>query len=263
MSTVEKAFELLGHFSRERPEIGLSEFQRLSGRDKATTYRYLTALTRTGLLEKVEETQRYRIGATVLRLAHQREISVPRRASVRLVLPRLAEATGETAHASVLEGEQLLTLAHHESSMHSTRVVMDETVLPLHATGSGLAVLAFSPPELMRAALRSLRRYTEATPADEAALRAAVARARETGFGNIRDGFEAGVHGIATPLFDAAGRVAGAVAVATVSGRMTDELHRKIRVELVDAARQITSSWGGTVPKELRLAWTASLGIND
>lgn len=259
MSTIEKAMELLNFFTVGRPEIGLSEFKRLTGRDKATTFRHLSALVSVGLLEKNALTQKYRIGPAVLRLAHQREVSMPRRAGVRLVLPELAEATGETAHASVLEGDQLFTLAHHESSAHSTRVVMHDPVLPLHATGSGIAVLAFAGDDLVRSALASMRRYTQYTLTDEAALQRALDFARSQGFGASRDAFEDGVHGIAAPLFAAGGAVAGAVAVATVSSRMNSDLERKIRSELALAARRISTSWGGSVPVELDRIWTSAL----
>lgn len=259
MSTIAKAMELLNQFSIERPEIGLAEFQRLMKRDKATTYRHLSALVSAGLLEKHPDTQKYRIGAAVLRLAHQREVTMPRRAGVRLVLPGLAEATGETAHATLLEGSELITLAHHESTMHSTRVVMHEAMLPLHATASGMAVLAYAGEPLMKAAIRAMRRFTEHTHGDEDTLRAHVAKARETGFGVSQDGFEAGVHGIAAPLFDASGKVAGAVAVASLSSRMIPELGATIRRELAQAARRITTSWGGTVPQELEIAWAETL----
>ena len=101
MSTIAKAMELLDFFSLERPEIGLSDFHRLAGRDKATTFRHLTALESAGLLEQNPTTRAYRIGPAVLRLAHMREITLPRRAGLRIALPRLAEVTGETGHAFV------------------------------------------------------------------------------------------------------------------------------------------------------------------
>ncbi|MEZ5870443.1 MAG: IclR family transcriptional regulator [Nitratireductor sp.] len=255
MSTVEKAMELLNHFSLDRPEIGLSEFHRLLKRDKATTFRHLKALQNVGLLEQDEETQRYRIGPAVLRLAHQREITMPRRAGVRAVLPQLAAATGETAHASLFEGAQLLTLAHHEASLHSNRVVMNDAILPLHATGSGHVVLAFGDDNLRKLAISKMTRFTEHTVVSEEQLAIQLESTRRTGFGVSIEGYESGVHGIAAPLFDHSGKVAGSVAVACVASRMTPELESTIKQELVSAATRITRSWGGTIPDALEHAW--------
>jgi DNA-binding IclR family transcriptional regulator len=255
MSTIGKAMELLGHFSPLRTEIGLSEFQRLIGRDKATVHRHLTALESAGLLEQDRRSRRYRIGPAVLRLAALREAALPRRAGTTAALAALSEATGETAHASILEGDRLATLAQHESAAHATRVVISEAVLPLHATASGLAVLAFGGADLRAAAERRLERFTAATPCDPAALAQAVEAARATGFGLSREGYEAGVHGMAVPIFDGGGTGAGAVAVASMASRMTPALERRIRTALVDAGRAITAAWGGIVPEELERVW--------
>lgn len=259
MSTVSKAIDLLSWFSAERAEIGLAEFQRLTGRDKATTYRYLTALETSALLEQDPITRAYRMGPAVLRLAHIREVTVPRRAGVRMVLPALAEATGETAHASILQGSTLITLADHSSGKHSARVVLDNAVLPLHATASGLAVLAFTESAVRNKHLKNLVRYTDFTPTTRKELEAAFAVVYDTGFGISDQGFEEGVYGISAPLFDSSNQVAGAVAVASVSARVTDDLISVIKRELVDAARKITRSWGGNVPEQLDAVWSNTL----
>lgn len=259
MSVIHKAVELLSFFSPDRPEIGLSEFRALAGRDKATVYRHLEALESVGLLEQVPQTRAYRIGPAVLRLAHLRELTTPRRAGALAVLPRLADATGETAHVSLLDGLQLRQLVHLESTRHSTRVVMENETYPLHATASGTVVLAFGPPALRRHAEAALTRFTDATPTTPAALAAAVDRARATGFGVSAEGFEHGVHGIAAPVFDQSGAVAGAVSVASVAARVTPEAEHLIRAHLVQAASAITKSWGGAVPPTLEAAWAATL----
>ena len=255
MSTTDKALELLRLFTLDRPEIGLSDICRLAGRDKATAFRHLSALESSGLLEKVADSRRYRIGPFVLRLAQLRERSVPRRESVRPVLAHLAEVTGETAHVSLLQDGELVTLAHHEPRAHANRVAIHERALPLHATASGNAVLAFADDEQRAALGGDLRAFTDHTAATESALDQSLSEARRTGFGISDQGFELGVTGIAAPLFDDSGRVAGSVAVASVSARITPELVARIRRELQQAARTITETWGGTIPDSLTAAW--------
>jgi len=259
VSTVSKAIELLSWFSAERAQIGLAEFQRLTGRDKATTYRYLCALEETGLLEQDQTTRAYRMGPAVLRFAHVREVTVPRRAGVRLVLPQLAEATGELAHASILQGNSLVALTDHASTRYSARVVLTEPELPLHATGSGHAVLAFGEPALLKATLRKLKRHTQNTATNQADLNKTLQAVRETGFGIGNQTYEEGVYGIGVPLFDSSNSVAGAVAVASVATRMNDESIAIIKCELISAARQITHSWGGVVPEALDELWSDTL----
>lgn len=257
MSTVTKAVDLLNFFSAERAEIRLADFQRLTGRDKTTTYRHLSALESTGLLEQDATTRAYRIGPAVLRFSHIREVTVPRRAGVRMVLPGLAEVTGETAHASILQGNTLVTLADHASARHSARVVLDNAVLPFHATASGMAVLAFADDKLKQHAFEQAEAFTDQTVVDPTQLDALLHRVRTTGFSEVESSFEKGVLGIAVPLFDSSHKVAGSVAVASVASRVDDALVQLIKRELLTAARSISTSWGGTIPTQLESVWSS------
>ncbi len=258
MSTVCKAIDLLGWLSEQRAEIGLAEFQRLTGRDKATTYRYLCALEESGLLEQNPDSRAYRMGPAVLRLAHVRETTVPRRAGAEQVLMQLADATSELAHASILQGSTLIPLADHCSTRHSARVVLSEPELPLHATASGLAVLAYADPALVKMAEKKIKRYTDNTTISKKALHEKLQSVRDIGFGVADQSYEEGVYGIGVPLFDPSNAVAGAVAVASVATRINEQKIIAIKQELIAAARLITHSWGGVVPDALDHLWCSS-----
>ena len=75
MNSVDRALGLLRHFSVQTPEYGLSALARVSGNDKTTTLRCLTALERNGIVEQHPETKKYRIGFAPLHLSRIREKS--------------------------------------------------------------------------------------------------------------------------------------------------------------------------------------------
>lgn len=259
MSTISRAVDLLNLFNTEVSELGLSEICRRVNRDKATCHRHLTSLVEVGMLEQDPLSRRYRIGAAVLRWAAIREANTPRKASALGPLSVVAEATGELAHVTILDGVKLLNLASHDPARHGTRVVIDDLEMPLNATASGQAVLAFGRPELMGQVADGFQTYTAKTITDETALETALLEARRTGFGVSNQGFEVGVIGIAAPVFNAAKYATGAIAVATVAGRMSAELEAKIKTELIAAARFLTLQWGGCVPTSLDLIWQGYL----
>ena len=250
MGTVTKALELLDLFSRARPLIGLSELARLAELNKATCFRLVTELADYGLLEQVGTAREYRLGPTVLRLSALREAHVPMRDAAMPVLQGLAQTTGETAHMSLLLGTILRPLAVAYSTAHSTRVSIEDTdALPFHATSSGLAVLAFQPESfLARIIAGPLPALTPQTETDPARLRQKLTAIRAAGIAESAGGFEADVHSLALPLFDALGRCSGAVAVAGLSSRMTESQIHLIRASLLRAGVQITQFWGGTAP---------------
>ncbi|WP_425039748.1 IclR family transcriptional regulator [Primorskyibacter sp. S187A] len=259
MSSTAKALTLLSHFSATRPEIGLSQLCRIAGRDKATTYRHLQALEAAGFVEQNPATKHYRIGPVVMQLAQVREATVPRKEGAIPVLTALADATGETAHVTVLSGATLYGLCERESPLHGIRAVVDLNVFPLHATASGLCALAFGPPNLLEEAMGNPVRFTEQTPTTRSDLATRVEHIRKTGFGCASGTYEDEIHGLATPVFDHSGQLAGAVAVACVASRLSADLEQLIKSELIRAARDITRNWGGAIPAALEATWARTM----
>ncbi len=254
MGTVSKALSLLTYFSRTRSHIGLSELSRLSGLNKATVHRLMSDLQEQGFVEQAESGREYRLGVAFLRLAALREAAVPMREIAQTVLSELAEATGETAHVSLLQGQTLSTLAYVYSLQHGTRVTMEDAeVLPLHATSSGLSVLAFSPPAFVEAALAEpLEARTANTETDPERLRVTLAQVRQDGIAESIANFEDDVHTHAMPLFDARQVCIGALAVAAPVSRMDSTLRASIRSNLRQAAPRLTRSTGGFLPPSFR-----------
>lgn len=201
-------------------------------------------------------TKAYRLGPAVLHLAAVREQTTPRK---QAVLASLADATGETAHASVLTGTTMYLLAACESRMHSTRAIIDLTVFPLHATASGLSALAFGPDHLLDVALSDMHAYTTQTPLSGDELRARIDETRRAGIGRSRKSFQIDIDSMSAPVFDQSGAFAGAVSVAAVATRFDDALERRIIPNLIQASRNLTQSWGGHVPPELEAAWDRTL----
>lgn len=250
MGTVAKALSLLGLFARSTPELGLSELARRSGLNKTTTYRLMSELAAQGFVEQVGAGRAYRLGPAFLRLAALREQAVPMRETVQAVVSELAAATGETAHFSLLEGQTLSTLAYAYSAAHGTSVLMDDAeVLTFHGTSSGIAVLAFSPPDFVdRVLSEPLSARTPETVTDPAEIRATLPRVRKQGVAASVGGFEVDVFSHAAPVFDNAARVIGAVAVAAPVTRMSDGLATQVQGAVLDRARHLTRLTGGFLP---------------
>lgn len=263
MSSTAKALSLLSYFSIERPELGLSQLCRLAARDKATTYRHLQALESVGFIEQSPTTKHYRLGPAFMHLAQLREATVPREDGAKTALKALAATTGETAHVTVLSGVTLYGLVACESPEHSTRAVIDINVFPLHATASGLCALAFGEPDLMTSAQTNLQSFTANTPTTNDQLSEILRRTRETGFAIANQSYEDEIQGLAAPIFDHTGRLAGAVAVACVASRFTHALEQTIKSELIIASRIITRNWGGTVPSKIEAAWTKTVAHSN
>jgi DNA-binding IclR family transcriptional regulator len=259
MRTVDKALGLLEHFALGRPEAGLSEIARLSGLDKATVLRLLSALARHGQVEQHPESKKYRLGPGVLRLARVREASFPVVSIIQPVLERLASISSETAHGSLVSGSSLMTVGFAEPQ-RATRVHIDPgELLPFHATASGIAYLAYASEDVVEEVLGSAHfpSFTERTLTSASALRRKIAETRRRGFSLSNGGFELEVIGIAAPIFNWSGHAYGAVSVASIAARMTRQNERLIAGEVVQAAVEITRAMGAEPDPGLLLATKA------
>jgi DNA-binding IclR family transcriptional regulator len=134
----------------------------------------------------------------------------------------------------------------------------DAEKLSLHGTGSGLAVLAFSPDEFVDAVLAMpLKQHTPDTVTDPVALRALLGPIRETGIAESIGGFEADVHSHAAPVFDVNGLPIGALAVAAPVARVTPDRAAVIKDAVLTGAMELTRAIGGFVPESFPQAAAA------
>ena len=254
MRTVEKALRLLDFFSDKMPEIGLSELAKLSGIDKATVLRMLADMAECGLVEQKTDDKKWRLGAGVLRLARLREATQPVTRVLTPILERLAEQTGETAHASLLSGRDLANIGVVEPARANRVHIEPGLVLPLHATASGIAVTAFLRPEQRERVLaRKLAAVTGQTPTSRERLSELVDRVRTRGYSVADQTYEDEVYGLAMPIFGPDGFACGALAVATPASRVTEAHEAAIIAALAPAAREATLGLGGRPSPEHRI----------
>lgn len=250
MGTITKALSLLNQFSRLRPEIGLIEMTKLTGRDKATVHRHLTELTQNGFLEQNATSRLYRLGPAILRLASVRETNHPIRRILRPLIEEAAETTGELAHFSLLQGDILSPVFYHEPRKHGTQVSFDEAeTLPLHATSSGLAVLAFGPDELSdRVLSRDLESFTEDTITNPDAIRALMQETRQTGFAFSPLSFDREVSSLAVPIIGSDGYAIGGISIAIPQVRVDEAKKACARNVLRQVVIKTCNTLGHKVP---------------
>lgn len=243
---VKRALSLLDLFTESLPEIGLSDAARLSGHDKATVHRLLNTLRESELVEQDPRTKLYRVGPGVLRLARVRERSTPLVSVVQPLLDRITAATGETSHFSLYIGSTLVVVATSTSTRPAHVAMNKLESLPLHATASGMAFLAFCPPETTKLVVsRPLSRFTPWTVTDPAAFQVLLRQVRETGFGIADRTYDEEVYGIGVPVMGApGGNAIGALSVAAPRHRMTEAALGQVKSELSRASTDLQRRTG-------------------
>jgi IclR family acetate operon transcriptional repressor len=238
MGTVAKAISLLEMLGQGGPEIALADLARSTGFDKATARRLLVSLIDHGLVEQDEGSRLYRLGAGIARLALMREAQFPFLRTAVPVVEALAEETGETVHLSEYSRRGLISIHVVESTKANRVSVPLGELLPMHATASGVAFLAFTEDRIREAVFTGpLVAFTPFTVSNAATLAENVSMARARGYSIGSQGFEEGVQSVAAPILGANGFAIGAIAIAAPRARIRKGDLERYGAGVADAAR--------------------------
>jgi IclR family transcriptional regulator, KDG regulon repressor len=229
--------------------LGVVRIAELVGREKSQVSRALRTLAGTGLVERDEATREYRLGwrlfALAARVGNQRllALSPP-------VLHALVGALGETAHLTVLDGREVVTVLSEASPSVVRAIEWTGRAVPAHTTSAGRALLLDHDAASLRVLLGpgDLAPTGPGAPRDAGELARRVAAARGRGYAVVDGEFEAGLIGAAAPVRDFRGRIVAALNVSAPTFRLgprLEEAGEAVRA----AAEDLSARVAGTTTK--------------
>lgn len=244
----------------EGSEHSLTEIARLAGLPVSTAHRLTAELASWRLLERTCD-GRYRAGLP-LRMIGTVDASPPSLAErAPCVLEDLAAATKCRARLGVLRDFEVAYIQKLPDGQPSTSFTSAAT-LPVHATALGRVLLAFAPSRTVEMTiLGGLRPFTPHTVTSPDRFRRALAVTRLSRVAVTRWELEAGLCGVAVPVFGPGGEVVAALELA-VRDLGTDL--KPVIGPLSIAARSLSRELGGaarerTVPETPRLRAVAAV----
>src|SRR5882757_8134244 len=183
IQSVDRAVDLLQAVAAASAETATAPaLARACGLNRATAWRLLKTLQARGLVALDEATGRYSIGLTAVELGNAAGPDALI-AAARPVLERMSRETGETASLAVTGVGGLCYVAEVTPTAVLTASWLARSV-PVRATSTGKAMLAFMPAEQVRRALGgNLRSFTATTITDPEALAAELVETRARGYG--------------------------------------------------------------------------------
>lgn len=164
----------------------------------------------------------------------------------RPVLQELVSEIDEDAEIVVMKGDEVLFLYKEECSKPLKYSIAIGEVAPIYATSAGKAILAhLHEKEIDRYLTETgLIAITRTSITDVDAMRRELKGIRAIGIAYGREEFHEGICGIAAPVFNLYGDVAGAVVVTLPSIRFNRETKGFIEPRLRSAAEKISHHLG-------------------
>jgi len=236
-SVIDRLVRVLATFDAEHTEQSPTDIARRAGLPASTGHRLVGDLVSSGLLERDDE-GRARVGMRLWELATRGSLALGLRQAALPAMERVQAAVRQHTQLGVLDGDQVLfleRLSHPDAGANITRIAGR---LPLHASSSGLVLLAFAPrPVVERVLAAPLERLAPDTLDDAGALRRKLAEVRRLGYAVAPGSIETVSTGVAVPIRDR-GAVVAALGVVLPRGEESDLVVRVLR----DAAAAIENT---------------------
>lgn len=234
-----KGLAVLESFDTERQRLNATVAAQRAGLTRAAARRHLLTLAHLGYLET--DGSWFWLAPKVLRFSGSYLASARLPRAIQPTLNRLASQTGESFSAVVLDGDQVVIVARSGSARLLAYGLHLGARLPAHATSTGRVLLAAKPAAEFRAWLkdRELPRLTGHTIVEPRAFRAVIAQVREQDFCVASEEHELGVHALAVPLRDMAGRTVAALNVVAAPQRLAPGARNDLLPLLLEAAREL------------------------
>lgn len=145
MSSLHKAIKVLKAFTKEEPNLSLTELSKKTGIGISSLQRFVSTFVYEGFLHKDELTKRYQLGHSLLYLGNL----VKQESSLIIVaeplLKKLNEEMGESVSMSIIDGWERRCILNYDSTYPlSTKMFVGDTS-PLYAGASSKSLLAFMP----------------------------------------------------------------------------------------------------------------------
>ena len=220
---LEKGLSMIECFDDANPRLTASQAGTRCGLSRTAARRYLLTLQHLGYI--AGDGKLFWLTPRVLRLGQSYLDSARLPRIVQPFLQRVTAGTQESAYVSVMDGDDIIYLARNgPNRAMNTGYVLGARV-QAQVTAAGMLMLAMREPEWQAQwlATHTLKSYTSYTIASKDRMRIELARVRAQGWAVSEQQLELNHRGIAVPLRDHNGNVAGALSVTMPMGHESSE----------------------------------------
>lgn len=237
-SVLLRVVRILETFNPDTPALSVTAIARRAGLPLATTSRLVAELVAHGLLAR-EPGGKVGVGVRLWELAQRASPTLALREVAMPFMEDLHRVIGHHVQLGMLNGHEVLFVERLAAPHAVINITKIAGRLPLHASSSGLVLLAHAPRELQELVLaRPLRTFTAVTIDTPKSLRAALADVRRQRFAFCPGHIHPDACGIATPVQDPGGQV-----IAALSVIVPNDAHAREQIPaLLTTARGITGT---------------------
>ena len=243
-----KGLAVLECFDAAHPDMTLSDIARRTGVTPAAARRSLITLQALGYVG--QNGKRFHLRPKVMSLGSGFYFAARIDEFMAPELRQLVEVHGDASSVAMLEGADVIYIAHHSTQRARRATAVVGARYPAHATSLGRVLLAGLSDAALEDVLARMQpvALTSRTVTDKAELRRLILRAREQGFATTVDQLDYGITALAVPVRAADGRVVAALNSSGYTGLVTPEAMVESRLADLRAAAARLSAATARIP---------------
>src|SRR5256714_14874467 len=214
IQSVDRAARILKALAGGPGRLGVSELSDRIGLAKGTVHGLLRTLQSHGLVEQHPDSDKYQLGPQLLQLSN-RYLDLSELRSCPLAYSEaLAGRADEAVRVGAFHGDGMLVVHHVFRPDTSLQILEVGSLLPLHATALGKAVLAYLDRDVRDDLVGAKpAKLTGQTLVTAAALGRDLDAVRGRGYALEKEEAVLGEGGVAAPIFDRRSQALGAIGV--------------------------------------------------
>jgi IclR family transcriptional regulator, pca regulon regulatory protein len=228
LEALARALRIVQAFNRDRQQLTLSDIARVVDLPRASVRRTLHTLVHLGFAET--DGRAFRLSPRILTLASAYLQSNSISDILQPAVERMSADVGETCSAAVLDGNDVIMIAHASPNRLINLSSQIGLRLPAVSSSLGRVLLAELDDRQLDNLLARIepQKLTTATIVDRVGLRRAIRKVRKDGYSLVDQEVELGFRSISVPLHRLDGRVIASLNIGTHTNRGTLDVMRNI-----------------------------------
>ena len=240
IGSIERCMKVIKAFDAEDVEMAPADVAAKTGLTRATARRILLTLTTLGYV--ASDGKRFRLSPKILDLGFSYLTSMQIGQVIQPIINAASRKVGETCALSVLQENDIVSIAHSSFDRFDQVTFYPGTHLPAFVSAAGRVILAHQNSEKLDTYIRNikLKRYTPNTITTKASLKKELQKIKQQGYARVDGELELGLYTLATPIFNAEEIPVAAVTFGGNVARINDQnIEKKFLPEIFDVAKKI------------------------
>lgn len=225
VQSLDRALNILEKIVKSDDGLGVTELSNSLGLHKSTTYRLLATLAYREYVKQDSKNDKYKVGIKLFELGNLALNKLEVRNEVRPFLEELMAKTGETIHLGVIDDSEVVYIDKVESPQTIRMYSEVGKRAPVHCTGLGKVLLAYSSLEVIDKFIEEngLPAYTNNTITEVDIFKKHLDKIRRQGFAIDNVEHEEGIRCIAGPIFNYKGNAVASFSISGPTMRVTED----------------------------------------